>query len=50
MFKFLMLFICIISLHAIYNLINFFRYNSIKKLFLGMSSKDTDVYEKKYFF
>ena len=38
--------LCIIIAHAAYNLLNFFRFNYIEKIFFGMFSNDAEISNK----
>lgn len=44
--KSIVIIICILLTHAGYNLINFLRFESIRKLFYGLFSNDTNIKEK----
>lgn len=46
MLNFLFIIIGIVAIHALYNLINFLRYNSIEKLFFGLYAEDTTIRTK----
>ena len=50
MLKFLIIIIVLLIIHAIYNLINFFRYKSIEKLFFGMFCDDIEIRDKSLSF